>query len=179
VAATCSPGRTNRGRYPECGKGPYGEAARASKYQRMKGRLIPVSRYGSVCPTGLPAEIPPPPAPQEGGRRQNSTFDVATFIAQLCQLHRDGKSYAAGDLVFEFFEKRIEQGEQELPTCDSVLTSLHAEQVSDTILVAILAATLPVRDRLPSRPDFLNRVHAHLAATGDLEEANTIAQAYK
>jgi hypothetical protein len=112
-------------------------------------------------------------------RHPNLMLEVADLITQLQQLQREGKPYAAGDLVFDFFEKRFEQGGQELQVCDSVLESLRPDRLSDTVLVAILAVTLPARDKLPSRPAFLRQVRDRLTIIHGPEEADIIAQAYK
>jgi hypothetical protein len=111
--------------------------------------------------------------------RLNPTLEVAQLTARLHQLEREGKQFAAGDLVFDFFEEWFELGETGLSVCDSVLESLQADRLSDTVLVAILAVTLPARSGLPSRPVFLNRVHDRLKNTNGTEEADLIAQAYK
>jgi hypothetical protein len=107
-------------------------------------------------------------------------LEVGDFLVQLRRLHREGCQYKAGDLVFDFFEERFERGGDAIAVCDLALwATAHPARLSDTILVALLAVTLPMKNHLPSRADFLRRVHASLTVTNGPEEADTIAQAYR
>jgi hypothetical protein len=111
--------------------------------------------------------------------RLNSTLEVAQFTARLHQLEREGKHYAAGDLVFDFFEDWFELREPGLSVCEEVLESLELDRLSDTVVVAILAVTQPARSGLPSRPVFLKRARERLIITNGPEEAALIAQTYE
>lgn len=129
-----------------------------------------------VCGTDLPISVRPAAVCRFG----DSLGDVVRFVLRFLRLTREGKSRAASDLAFDFFEDGFEA--EQFRDCDLALKFIDNVQfagLSDTVLVALLAVTYPARERLKSRAELLIHIHRHLVETNGRNEADYIANSYR
>ncbi len=109
-----------------------------------------------------------------------SLEDVARFVGQYLHLARAGKPRVASDLVFDFFDDRFEAGE--FADCElaiQLINNVKFSDLSDTVLVAVLAATYPARKNLASRSVLVDHIHSYLVSTNGRDEADFIANSYR
>ena len=126
--------------------------------------------------TGLPVRV----SSIDTNPPKTSLADVARFVGQYLQLARTGKPRAASDLVFDFFDDRFEAGE--LGDCElaiQLINNVKFSDLSDTVLVAVLAATYPARKELYSRPVLVEHIRTYLTEVNGRDEADFIANSYR
>ncbi len=140
---------------------------------------MPTAMEIAICnspETGLPVRV----SSIDTNSPKISLEDVARFVGQYLQLARLGKPRAASDLVFDFFDDRFEA--EEWADCElaiQLINNVKFYDLSDTVLVAVLAATYPARKRLASRSVLVDHIHSYLVSTNGRDEADFIANSYR
>ena len=96
------------------------------------------------------------------------TTNVAAFVEGANQLDASGHSDAALDLLYAAIDKMFRNGA--FPEVVAILRDAQVADLSMNILIGLLTTTLPVRRRLPARPEFFERVESILRKRGQLKE---------
>lgn len=96
------------------------------------------------------------------------TTNVAAFVEGANRLDKSGHSDAALDLLYAAIDKMLRSGA--FPDVDAILRDVKVADLSMNILIGLLTTTLPVRRRLPARPEFFGRVESILRQRGQLKE---------
>lgn len=105
----------------------------------------------------------------ESGTRANERGEAAkSFIERANELDRRGRTDAALDLLYDSVDATIRQGR--FAELDALLVGLCPADHSVDLLLGILTATLPARERLKSRKGFYRDVECTLTARGELDE---------
>ncbi|MGL6074335.1 MAG: hypothetical protein ACRC8S_09255 [Fimbriiglobus sp.] len=152
-------------------------ASKVSEFsaQESEASFIEMRRH----PTANQSEFSP--SESAGALQKNDNLEIAgRFFSSMMRLARAQKPRAASDLVFEFFDTRFEEGD--ILTCDlalQIINNVKFELLSDTILVAILAATYPIRLQLESRNALTELIRKHLTITNGAEETDFIINSYR
>jgi hypothetical protein len=102
---------------------------------------------------------------------------IVAFLRSTYDLSQEGKPRKASDLVFDYFEGHFEFGRFDV--VDETLRQLDADRLSDTVLVAVLAVTAPVRDRLSARAKFLDQAEQNLTRANGPDKAEAILKLYR
>src|SRR5262249_42932010 len=97
--------------------------------------------------------------------------DEATrlFLGRIDDLTHSGQTDLAIDHIFQHFEDCYEA--DNLEACDRILLQVDIERIDATLMVSFLVITLSVKDRLPSRPRFVNLVRDKLLKQRGEEQA--------
>jgi Arc/MetJ-type ribon-helix-helix transcriptional regulator len=105
----------------------------------------------------------------ETDRRVGEKGETAkSFIERANELDRRGRTDAALDLLYDSVDATIRQGR--FADLDALLVGLCPADHSVDLLLGILTATLPARERLQSRRGFYRDVESTLASRGELDE---------
>ena len=113
-----------------------------------------------VPASGAPADSELSPESSNGG--------AESFIQRANRLHRTGYRNAATDLVYDRVDEMMRH--DQLRELDSLLQSAPADELTVDVLLALLTATLPVKTRLTSRPEFVKRTERVLKSRGEYDD---------
>ncbi|MEX2139713.1 MAG: hypothetical protein WD894_10655 [Pirellulales bacterium] len=95
-----------------------------------------------------------------------STF--GSFLDHAKRLDQLGQTDTALDIIFDQIDEMLLAGE--FDRVNQVLVDTHADNYSVDLLLGILTATLPAKDRFSSRPEFFRRVAHTLQSRGELKD---------
>ena len=76
------------------------------------------------------------------------------------ELSRGGKQDESLDVIFDNIDEMLLRGEFE--ECDSVLSTMPVNQLSNAQLITVLTATLAAKIELQNRGNFVRQVHSVL-----------------
>jgi len=109
-------------------------------------------------------ELPDTETDQAAEPRQRGL--PARSIGQLSQFHEYRKAARIDDAIDEVFRYFDEQFTARLfRECDETLTTLSIEEFGTDLIIAVLTATLPAREQLNRRTDFVQRAEHVLLET--------------
>lgn len=109
--------------------------------------------------------IEPEPAQQAtsvASKRANS------FVNRAQRLESHGQIDAALDMIYDSVDELMRNGE--FARLDSILESILITELSVDILLGVLTATLPARNRVPSRSKLFGEIDLLLKERGEFEE---------
>lgn len=90
------------------------------------------------------------------------------FLCRVLEFDAAGRTDAALDLLYDAIDGMMQQ--DQLSKLDNVIAELEAGEYSLDVLLGVLTATLPVKNRLPSRPAFYQDVKDVVTQRGEYEE---------
>lgn len=90
-----------------------------------------------------------------------------SFIIRATELDARGHTDAALDLIYDSVDKLMRDGQ--FPTLDSILSGVPVAELTVDILLGLLTATLPARNRLHSRNPLFRQIEQTLKNRGQLE----------
>ena len=91
-----------------------------------------------------------------------------SFVKSAAELERGGSPDSALDLIYDRVDELLRGAEWS--ACAAVLDDINVSECSTDILLALLTATLPAKNRIPSRGGFLERVDHELRTRGEHED---------
>jgi hypothetical protein len=101
-------------------------------------------------------------------KADESKTAVGSFLGNARRLDKCGQTDTALDIIFDQIDEMLLAGE--FDRLNQLLIDTDTKQYSVDLLLGILTATLPAKDRLPSRTDFFPRVEQTLRSRGELKE---------
>jgi hypothetical protein len=103
---------------------------------------------------------------QDSPFAEKETHESFLFRAQ--RLDQRGRTEAALDLIYDSIDESMRKNE--LKALDAVLANAPRADLSTDLLLGLLTATLPAKNRLPSRPTLFRDTEAVLRNRGEYEE---------
>jgi hypothetical protein len=99
--------------------------------------------------------------------RKELTGHLVDLLRHADRLDRRGHTDSALDLLFDQIDEMLLASD--FSRVDRLLLETAPESLSVDLLIGLLTATLPAKDRLPNRKYFLERVERSLQERGELE----------
>jgi hypothetical protein len=91
-----------------------------------------------------------------------------TFVQRAQRLDKGGHSDAALDLIYDSVDELMQK--EDFPKLDSILAKVRASDHSVDVLLGILTATLPARNRLRLRAKLFKDIERLLRERGEYEQ---------
>lgn len=88
-----------------------------------------------------------------------------TFIERAHRLDRQGHTDAALDLIYDAVDNLLRRGE--FDSLNAILNTARPPKLSLDIVLGLLTATLPARNRLPARDTLFRNTERLLRESGD------------
>jgi Arc/MetJ-type ribon-helix-helix transcriptional regulator len=92
----------------------------------------------------------------------------ASFVLRANELARAGERSRAMDMLYDKIDELMRSGQ--LERLDDLLKGVREEELSADVLLGLLTATLPARNRLPSRAKVLRETERILRARCEFQE---------
>jgi hypothetical protein len=109
-----------------------------------------------------------PKVRNKGMLRKTARPRLESPIIRARRLDEKGRTDAALDLIYDWVDEMLRN--EKMVELDSALTKLSVADLSTDLLLGVLTATLPARNRLPSRSRLFAEIEKAIRNRGEYEE---------